>query len=564
MSSVINRRDFLKSSARAGLFLSLGSGRGIGSISTASYDVIVRNGMIVDGLGDKPFRADLGIVGDRIRVIGSLSAAEARTVLDASGKIVAPGFIDIHAHTDARELLLNPKGESKIRQGVTTEISGNCGGSSFPLSKDVSEGEKRYSERSGLTRDWFDLEGYFSRLKRTGLAFNYATLVGQGSIRELVLGDARRKPDAEELERMKNLVARAMEQGAIGISTGLEYSPSGFASTEEVIELCRAAAAYGGFYATHVRSEDSRVVEAVAEAIHIAEAAELPLEISHFKVCGTTYWWKLPKMFDLVERARERGLEVTADRYPYTAYNTGLSVFYPNWALDGGNDAFVMKLKDPGARLKMKEETFEKLEGTPWENILLVGMDQEEDKPLVGKTIQQAASEAGQDPYEFSCDLLVKEGGNVAITGFGMDEEGTEQVLKHPLVMLCSDGGALAPAGPLHGGMPHPRNYGTFPRFLGHYVRERKIMGLPEAIKKMTSMPAAKVGVKDRGAIRTGNWADLVVFDPATIADKATYTDPEQYPEGIDYVLVNGKVVIDHGVHSGELAGKLLYGPGKK
>jgi len=564
MSSVINRRDFLKSSARAGLFIGFGSGLGIGSLSVASYDIIIRNGMIVDGLNDKPFRADLGIEGERIRVIGSLSTAEARTVLDASGKIVAPGFIDIHAHTDARELLLNPRGESKIRQGVTTEISGNCGGSSFPLSKDVSEEERRYSERSGLTRDWFDLEGYFSRVKRTGLVFNYATLVGQGSVRELVLGDARRKPDAEELERMKNLVARAMEQGAIGISTGLEYSPSGFASTDEVIELCRTAAAYGGFYATHVRSEDSRVVEAVAEAIHIAEAAKLPLEISHFKVCGTTYWWKLPKMFDLVERAWERGLEVTADRYPYTAYNTGLSVFYPNWVLDGGNEAFVMRLKDREARLKMKEDTFEKLEGTPWENILLVGMDQEENKYLVGKTIQQAASEAGQDPYEFSCDLLIKEGGNVAIIGFGMDEEGTEQVLKHPLVMLCSDGSALAPAGPLHGGMPHPRNYGTFPRFLGQYVRERKIMGLPEAVKKMTSMPAAKAGIKDRGAIRTGNWADLVVFDPATIADKATYTDPEQYPEGIDYVLVNGKVVIDHGVHSGELAGKLLYGPGKK
>jgi N-acyl-D-amino-acid deacylase len=560
MSSGINRRDFLKSSARAGLFLSLGSGKAIGSLSTTSYDIVIRNGTIVDGLNDKPFRADLGIEGERIRVIGPLATAEARTVLDASGKIVAPGFIDIHAHTDAGELLLNPRGESKIRQGVTTEISGNCGGSSFPLSKEVSKEEKRHSERSGLTRDWFDLEGYFSRLKRTGLVFNYATLVGQGSIRELVLGDARRKPDAEELERMKNLVARAMEQGAIGISTGLEYSPSGFASTEEVIELCRAAAAAGGFYATHVRSEDSRVVEAVAEAIHIAEAAKLPLEISHFKVCGTTYWWKLPKLFDLVDRAGERGSGVTADRYPYTAYNTGLSVFYPNWVLDGGSEAFVKRLMDPGERLKMKEETFEKLEGTPWENILLVDMDKEENKSLVGKTIQQAADEARQDPYEFSCDLLVKEGGNVSIIGFGMDEEGTEQVLKHPLVMVSSDGSALAPAG----GMPHPRNYGTFPRFLGHYVRERKIMGLPEAIKKMTSMPAAKAGLKDRGAIRTGNWADLVVFDPATIADKATYTEPEQYSVGIDYVLVNGKVVIDHGVHSGELAGKLLYGPGKK
>ncbi len=564
MSSMIKRRDFLKSSAQAGLFLSLGAGKAMGSFTTTSYDIIVRNGLVVDGLTDKPFRADLGIAGDRIRAIGPLASAEARVVLDAAGKVVAPGFIDIHAHSDARELLLNPRGESKIRQGVTTEISGNCGGSSFPLAEEISEQEKKYSERSGLTRDWYDLEGYFARLKKTGLAFNYATLVGQGSIRELVLGDAARKPNAEELERMKALVARAMEQGAIGISTGLEYSPSGFASTEEVIDLCRAAAAYGGFYATHVRSEDSRVVEAVAEAIHIAEAAKLPLEISHFKVCGTTYWWKLPKLFDLVDRAKQRGLSVNADRYPYTAYNTGLSVFYPNWVLDGGSEAFVKRLEDPGERAKMKEETFEKLEGTPWENILLVDMNKEEDKPLVGKTIGQAASEAHQDPYEFSCDLLVKEGGNVSIIGFGMDEEGTEQVLKHPLVMLCSDGSSLAPAGPLGGGMPHPRNYGTFPRFLGRYVRERKIMSLSEAVKKMTSMPAAKVGLKDRGAIRTGNWADLVVFDPATIADKATYTDPEQYPVGIDYVLVNGKVVIDHGVHSGELAGKVLYGPGKK
>lgn len=560
MSSGINRRDFLKSSAQAGLFLSLGSGKAIGSLSTTSYDIIIRNGMIVDGLNAKPFRADLGIAGERIQVIGPLATAEARTVLDASGRVVAPGFIDIHAHTDAHELLLNPRGESKIRQGVTTEISGNCGGSSFPMSKDVSEGERRFSERSGLTRDWSDLEGYFARLKKTGLAFNYATLVGQGSIRELVLGDARRKPSAEELERMRGLVAKAMEQGAIGISTGLEYSPSGFASTEEVIELCRAAAAAGGFYATHVRSEDSRVVEAIAEAIHIAEAAKLPLEIAHFKVCGTTYWWKLPKMFDLVDRAVDRGSRVTADRYPYTAYNTGLSVFYPNWVLDGGSEAFVKRLMDPAERLKMKEETFEKLEGTPWENILLVDMNKEENMPLVGKTIQQAADEARQDPYEFCCDLLVKEGGNVSIIGFGMDEEGTEQILKHPVVMVSSDGSALAP----DGGMPHPRNYGTFPRFLGHYVRERKLMDLPEAVKKMTSMPAAKVGLKDRGAIRSGNWADIVVFDPATIADKATYTDPEQYPVGIDYVLVNGKVVVDHGVHTGELAGKLLYGPGKK
>jgi len=373
-----------------------------------------------------------------------------------------------------------------------------------------------------------------------------------------------RKPTAAELELMQKLVAEAMEQGAFGISSGLEYTPSGFASTEEVVELCRVAARYGGFYSTHVRSEDRFVIEAVAEAIYIAEKAGLPLQISHFKSSGTVNWWKMPKLFDLVEAAAERGAAVTADRYPYTAYSTGLSINYPQWALAGGNEAFIKRLQDPAERRRLREETMLKLEGSPWESILLTNLDEGENQRFIGKTVQQAADELGQDPYEFACDLLIMEKGEVGIVGFGMSEEQTEEILKHPLVMLCSDGSALAPYGPLHQGKPHPRNYGTFPRFLGLYVRDRKALALPQAVQKMTSMPAAKLGLKDRGTLKVGNFADIVVFDPAAIADKATYTEPEQYPVGIDFVIVNGQVVIDHDNHTGALPGEVLYGPGKR
>jgi len=566
MAKAINRRDFIKTSVQAGVLLGIG-GKTFGSgqpSAPAAFDVIVKGGTVVDGLTDKAFKADLGIIGEQIQAVGDLQGATEKLMIDATGRVVSPGFIDIHAHSDAPQVLLNPKCESKIRQGVTTELTGNCGGSSFPLKAEASDEEKEFLAKVNLTRDWQNLEGYFARVKKGGVAFNYATLVGQGTIRSLVMNEDRRKPTAEELDRMKKLVAEAMEKGAVGLSTGLEYTPSGFASTEEVIELCRVATRYGGFYATHVRSEDQAVVEAIAEAIYIAEAAGLPLQISHFKSCGRTNWWKVPMLIDLVERAQQKGLKVTADRYPYTAYSTGLSINFPRWAMDGGSEALVKRLKDPELRRKMRDETMEKMEGSSWEDILIVDANNESDKKFIGKRISEAAAETHKDPYEFSCDLIIEEGGNVDIVGFGMNDETTELVLRHPLVMLCSDGFALAPYGPLHRGMPHPRNYGTFPRFLGMYVREKKLVTLPVAIKKMTSMAAAKLGLKDRGSIKKGNFADLVVFDPLTIADKATYTEPEQYPVGIDYVIVNGKVVIDHGNHTGALPGKILYGPGKK
>jgi N-acyl-D-amino-acid deacylase len=564
--ALMKRREFLKSGTLATLSLGL-SGRlradRLFLQDQTAFDLIIRSGTVIDGISDRPFRADVGITGGKIMAVGDLQAARAGATIDASGRVVTPGFIDIHTHTGI-ELLVNPKGESKIRQGVTTELTGNCGGSDFPRAKEPGKGESESLKKANLKLDWVDLEGYRARLSRDGIGLNHATLVGHGTVRAYVMGEEKRPPTSAELDRMKELITEAMQQGAFGLSSGLEYTPGGFADIQEMISLCRVSAEYGGFYATHIRSEDSRAVEAVAEAVAIAETAGLPLEISHFKVCGTTNWWKMPMMFDLIERAKERGLEVTADAYPYLAYNTGLSVFFPQWALDGGDEAFVSRLRAPETRRRMKPEAMEKLEGTPWENILLVDLETEGNKRLIGRTIGLAAAAKNQDPYEFACDLLIQEGGDVSIIGFGMSEENTVRVLRHPQVMVASDGSALAPYGPLRSGIPHPRNYGTYPRFLGRYVREKKILTLPEAVKKVSSMPAAKLGLKDRGIVRQGAFADLVVFDAGRILDKATYTEPERYPEGIDYVLVNGRIVVDHDRHTGALPGKFLLGLGRK
>lgn len=562
MKKQISRRDFIKSSAAAGLLLSLKGPTFLRGSTNETFDLVIKNGSVIDGIKNESYKAEIGIIGERIKKIGDLRGAGGKMVIDATNRVVSPGFIDIHTHTDV-EILANPKAESKIRQGVTTELGGNCGSSPFPMKHPLPDYEKRLAGEANFTIDWTELKGFHAAIESKGTAVNHATLIGQGTVRGYVMGDDQRKPTADEMEQMKALVAEAMEQGAFGLSTGLEYTPSGFAETQELIELCKIAAKHGGFYATHIRSEDKAVLEAVGEAIYIAETAGLPLEIAHFKAVGKTNWWKLPLMIDLVERASERGLNVTADRYPYIAYSTGLTILYPQWALDGGLEQLIIRLKDAKIRQSMKAETLKKVQGYGWEKIVISNLHKKHNQWLIGKSIREAAAIKNADPYEFMCDLIIDEEFNVSHIGFGMDEETTEMVLKHPLVMLGSDGSSLAPYGPLSKGKPHPRNYGSFPRFLGYYVRERKLLTLPEAIKKVTSKPAAKLGLKDRGSLKQGNFADIVVFDPETIADKATFIEPHQYPVGIDYVLVNGTTVIDHGKHTEKLPGKVLYGPGK-
>ncbi|MGD8539554.1 MAG: D-aminoacylase [Candidatus Aminicenantes bacterium] len=557
----MKRREFIKSAFKAGISLSLAGGLSQQRVfpTPHRFDILIKNGWILDGFSDSSIKADLGIVGDRIESFGTLTSDSAKTVINATDKIVSPGFIDIHSHTDS-ELLINPKAESKIRQGVTTELSGNCGGSMFPHKQKLNPYEKTIKKTLGIDIHWTDLEGYHNLMQKRGTAVNHATLVGQGTVRQHIMGSERRTPTSGEMDTMKKLVAKAMEQGAFGMSTGLEYTPDRFSSTEEIIALCRIVSEYGGFYATHTRSEDTALLEAVGEAIHIAEKAELPLQISHLKAAGRGNYYKIPMVLDLIERARERGLGVSADRYPYTAFATSLSIMFPIWALDGGQKRFVERLKDKDLRTKMKEETLVKARGNnSWESMLIQSVNTKDNEHLVGKYILEAAEDAQQAPYEFVCDLLIAEGGDLSIIGFGMSEENTTTILKHPLVMLASDGVALAPYEKLSEGIPHPRNYGSFPRFLGKYVREEKLVPLPEAIKKMTSMPARKMGLKKRGTLSKGSYADIVVFDPDTVTDLATYTEPSQYPKGIDYVIVNGKFVIDRGEHTGELPGKILH-----
>lgn len=562
MTKQIKRRDFIKSSAGVGLLLSLkGPGFLAGRIEE-TFDLVIKNGSVIDGIKNEAYRADVGITGERIKKVGDLRSARAKTAIDATDRIVSPGFIDIHTHTDI-EILINRKAESKIRQGVTTELGGNCGSSPFPMKQPLPDYERRLAEEADITIDWTDLKGFHSAIESKGAAVNHATLIGQGTVRGYVMGDDQREPTADEMEKMKKLVAEAMDQGAFGLSTGLEYTPSGFAETQELIALCKIAAGYGGFYASHIRSEDKAVLEAVGEAIHIAERAGLPLEIAHFKAVGKTNWWKLPLMIDLIERAAERGLDVTADRYPYIAYSTGLTILYPQWALEGGMEKLIIRLKDKETRQSMKTDTLKKVRGYGWDKIVISNLNKKHNQWLIGKSIGEAAATKNADPYEFVCDLIVDEEANVSHIGFGMNEETTDTVLEHPLVMLGSDGSSLAPYGPLSEGKPHPRNYGAFPRFLGYYVRERKLLSLPDAIKKVSSMPAAKMGLRDRGSLKEGNFADIVVFDPKNIADKATFIEPHQYPAGIDFVLVNGTIVIDHDKHTGKLPGKVLYGPGK-
>jgi N-acyl-D-amino-acid deacylase len=562
----MDRRAFLRSSLKTAAAVSAaGSGLILQGCTTAKdFDLVVAGGTVYDGSGGAPVRADIGISGGAIREIGRIRRSRAAAVAEARGLAVSPGFIDVHDHTDT-SLLVNPKAESAIRQGVTTLVSGQCGSSPFPLS-DESFDRMRSSlaEEYGLEVDWRDIRGFLGRLERAGLALNYSTFVGFGTVRGVAIGEADRAPSAEELEKMKSLVAEAMAGGALGLSSGLEYTPDSFGTTEELIALSRVAARTGGLYATHMRDEETGILEAVAEALRIARETPIRLQISHLKIGLAPNWPKIDRLMAMLEEARAAGLDFRCDRYPYIAGAMGLSTLFPIWAREGGTESFVARLKDPAqdARIHAHLADLEKGYGS-WDKILITDVGSDKNRGLEGRNVLEAAKEAGKPAYDFMRDLLIEESDRVDVVAFYGNEEILKRVLSYPLAGVGADGSALAPYGPLAKGKPHPRNYGCFPRLLGKYVREERIVPLEEMIRKITAMPAAHMGFVRRGQIKVGWAADICVFDPDRIIDKATFKEPAVYPEGIEKVIVNGQIVVDGGEHTGRLPGKVLRKNGR-
>jgi N-acyl-D-aspartate/D-glutamate deacylase len=498
-----------------------------------------------------------------------LKTASAETVIDAKGLVVAPGFIDAHAHSDIA-LLANPLAESKIHMGVTTEVSyASCGRSAGPMIGAAKEDLKRNAETRfsldayGIEFNWTTLEDFFRKLETLGISTNFATLIGAGTVRAAVVGYENREPTNAELERMKAHVADAMKQGAFGITTGLTYTPGSYAKFDELVELSKVVAEYGGIYVTHLRSESNMLIECVKEAIEIGERAGLPAVISHFKASGKENWGKVNQALDMMMGARARGIDVTCDLYPYRAGMSRLRECLSPWAHEGGIDNMIELLKDPRNRDRLRREMSEGLPNWSswvkedgWENMMISTCPS--NRQYEGKMIADLAEEEGADPFDFAFDLLIKDNAATRIIMFSMSEEDVRTVMRSLLSMFITDGYALAPYGEISRGKPHPRCYGTFPRALGEYVRGENVLTLQEAIRKMTSFAAQRFGLEGRGLIREGYWGDVTVFDPETIIDKATYQDPHRYPEGIKYVLVNGVVTIEDGEHTGARAGRIL------
>ena len=483
-------------------------------------------------------------------------------MIDATGLHLAPGFIDPHTHSDLT-LLVNPQAESKIRQGVTTEVIGNCGGSPAPLLGAALEEARAEAKSLGLDVTWVSMAEYLERLRKPGIAVNVVPLVGHNTVRGAVLGFDDVQPTPGQQAEMERLVAQAMEQGARGLSTGLFYPPGFYARTEEVIGLARVAARRGGIYATHVRSETKRLFEAVTETIEIGKQAEIRMQISHVKLEGYRNWEGADRLLAMLEDARSLGVRVGCDQYPYTAGVSWLAYILPYWTQAGGARAVGERLSDPEVRARLRKDweenraEWEDRGGMrDWTDILITDCVPRPD--VQGKNIAEIAVDEGKDPLETALDLIVVSEGQVECVCFGQLEDNVRILMRHPLVVVGSDGDALAPYGVLARSKPHPRYYGTFPRVLGRYVREEKVLSLEEAVKKMTSITAERFGLSDRGVVREGAWADLVLFDAQTVADRATYTDPHQYPEGIPTVVVNGVVVIDQCAHTGALPGQVL------
>jgi len=518
------------------------------------FDLLITNARIVDGTGSPAVAGSVAVRDGRIAGVGRVSGAAARTI-DAHGRVVAPGFIDPHSHSDF-SLLTDGNAESKIRQGVTTEVIGESG--SVAPQKPTAE------------RNWSDFAGYFSAIERGKTSVNLLSYVGLGQVREFVMGNDERAPKTEELERMSRIVGDAMKQGAYGVATGLIYSPNAYAKTDELIALSRPASAAGGIYASHLRYDGEKLREGIEEAIAIGEGARIPVHVFHLKVTGAKNFGRMKEVIALVDAARKRGVEFSADQYPYVASSTGLSQTIPPWAHEGGGAKLAERLKDPATRAKIRKEmddphpTWENrlISAGTWHNVQLASIRQPAYKRYEGMRVDDAAKAAGKEPYDFVFEILIAHNGNVGCVWFIIDEGDLKLAMQQPWVSIGSDGSALATSGPLRNGVPHPRNFGTFPRVLGKYVREEHVITLEQAVHKMSGLTASQLHIADRGLIKDGLAADLVIFDPATVADRATFTDPFQYPVGIPTVIVNGRVVLDEGRHTGERPGIVIHGKG--
>jgi N-acyl-D-amino-acid deacylase len=534
-------------------------------VCAQDFDWLIRGGRIVDGTGNPSFLGDIAIRGNRIVAMGHLAAAKAKRTIDASGLTVAPGFIDIHNHSDYA-LLADGNAQSMIRQGVTTMILGE-GESAAPVGGLQSTQFRRVLV-SGGPPDWTDFNGYFARLLRQGISTNVASYVGSSQIWTYVHGERAGPPTPAELDQMRALVRQAMEQGALGVSSSLSGPPGAWIDTGTLVAMCEAAAPYGGRYSTHMRTEGRGVFESVAEAIEIGRRAHVPVDIIHLKIAEHTMWGQMPELIATIARARAEGLQVQANVYPYRAGQNDLASIIPPWAHEGGAPALIQRLKDPALRPRLENEILHGIPGSNWydhytatggwDGMLLVSLSNPQYKKFEGMRMNQVIEAMGKPPLDALFELLEANGGSVPTVYFHHSEEDMRFALKQPFVSIGSDGTAVANEGPLAAGHPHPRYYGTFPRVLGRYVREDKVLTLEEAIRKMTSANAAKIGIFDRGILRPGMMADVTVFDAERIIDNATYEKPHQYATGVEYVIVNGELVLERGRHTGARPGVIL------
>ncbi|HKD15961.1 MAG TPA: D-aminoacylase, partial [Candidatus Angelobacter sp.] len=531
---------------------------------TPSFDVIIRNGYIIDGSGNPWYSADIAIQGDRIVAIGRLDNARARRVIDASGLVVAPGFIDMLGQSEF-SLLVDNRAISKLSQGITTEVTGE-GGSAAPQTRLTLDALAPSIEPYHLKVDWTDLSGYLRRLESKGTPLNLGTYVGAAQVREAILGDVNRAPTADELEKMKALVAQAMQQGAFGISTALIYPPGHYAKTEELIELAKVAAQFGGIYATHMRSEGQSEIAAIEETLRIGREAHLPVEIFHMKVSGKTRHGGMVKVVEMIQAARDAGQDVSADMYPYLAGATALASALPPWVADGGLNKLLERLKDPAIRARIKTELGS--DHPDWENlyfdsggasgVMVSSVVNKDLKQFTGKTVAEIAAAQNKDPAEALFDFILADNGLTGALYFIASEEDLQHGLKQPWTSIGLDANEMPLDGLLFEPHAHPRTFGSIPRFLGHYVRDLHLMSLEQGIRKITSLPAQREHLMARGLLKEGFYADVTIFDPATILDKATYTEPAQLSVGVKYVFVNGQLEYENGKMTGAMAGRAL------